>query len=324
MTPSLPGARLHRLLLHWMPATIVRDVVEPAIADLQYEAEQAPTPLERRQVILHGHVAILRALVFSIEPAGAVRTTLVLSALCAEGTLLVTAARAAHADGRLLNSALLAPVMLTPVVLRMLGTTSSRRLFVGSLVVSTLTPFLANGLGLDGGDPVWMHVGRALAMLVVFTPMAAAAAIVVGPGRETFSKRAVTAVSLGGTIATAALLVTRWPSGQHLSTDLAMTPFYVTLFAALYGLTLLPLLLVARAFITRPAVLAIAGLICSPAPLIAAAYIDHSTLSACLDTLRRTPLSFAASSLPFVAGAIAVGWRLPVCRQPPDSSDFDW
>jgi hypothetical protein len=311
MTPQLPGTRLHRLLLHWLPAAVVRDVVDPTIADLQYEAEHAPTMVERRQVIFRGHAAVLRALVLSSEPGGAIRAALALSALCAVGTMLVTTARATHADGRLLNSALFAPVMLTPVVLRILGTRSSRRLFAGSLVVAMLTPAFANRLGLNGAEPVGVHVARALAMLVVFTPMAAAAAIVVGPGRETFPKRAVTAVSLGGSIATAALLVARLPYGQHPSIDLAMTPFYVTLFATLFGLTLLPLLLVAGAFITRPALLAIAGLICSPAPVIAGSYLDHGTLTTCLDALRHTPSAFAVSSLPFVIGALAVGWRLP-------------
>ena len=49
---------------------------------------------------------------------------------------------------------------------------------------------------------------------------------------------------------------------------------------------------------------------------------DSDTLSACLDALRRTPLSFAASSLPFVTGAITVGWRLPPWGQPPHASLF--
>jgi hypothetical protein len=320
VTRPLPGMRLHRLLLRWVPATVVRDVLEPTIADLQYEAEHASTVYERRQVIVRGHVAIVRALVLSIEPGGAIRAALALSALCAVGTLLVTTALAAHVDRRVLNSAILGPVMLAPVFLRILGTTSSRRLFLGSLLVAMLTPAFAGVLGLDGGRSVWMRVGHALALLVVFAPMAAAAAIVAGPSRETLSKRAVTAVSLGSGIATVAFLVARWPHGQPLSIGLAMTPFYVALFALLFGLTLLPLLLVARAFSARPAMLAVAGLICSPAPLIAGAYLDHNTLTACLDALRRTPLSFAASSLPFVTGAIAVGWRLRSCGQPPNSS----
>ncbi len=319
MTPSLPGARLHRLLQRWAPAVVLRDVIEPAIADLQYETEHAPTAHERRRIIFRGHLAICRALILSIEPGGAIRAALALSALCAAGTLLVSAARAAHVEGRLLNSALLVPAMLAPVILRLLGITSSRQLFVGSLLVAILTPAFAGDLALDGGRSIWMSVGRALGLLVVFAPVAAAAAIVAGQNPETASRRAVTAVSLGSGIATAAFLVARWPHDQQLSIGLAMTPFYVALFAALFGLTLLPLLLVARAFIARPALLAIAGLICSPAPLIAAAYMDHGTLTACLDALRRTPLSFAASSLPFVTGAIAVGWRLPPCRRPPNS-----
>jgi hypothetical protein len=248
------------LLLRWAPATVVRDVLEPAIADLQYEAGHAPTVDERRQIILRGYCAIGRALVFSlplsIEPDRAIRAALALCALGTAAALLHTTALAAHADGRVLSSAILAPGMLAPFVLRVLGITSS-------------------------------HC------------------------RETSSKRAVAAVSLGSGIATAALLIARWPHGQQLSIGLAMTPFYVALFAALFALTLLPFLLVARAFIARPGLLALAGLICSPAPLIAGTYIDHGTLAACLEALRRTPLSFAASSLPFITGAMAVGWRLP-------------
>lgn len=320
MTRPLPGARLHMLLLRCAPAVVIRDVVEPAIADLQYEAEHAPTLVERRQVIVRGHFAILRALLLSIDPGGACRVGLALSALCVMGTLLVITARAVHADGRVVNSALLAPALLAPVILRILGTTSSRGLFAGSLLVATLTPALADSAAVDGGHPVWMRVEHALAVLVVFAPMAAAAAIVAGESRETRSKRAVTAVSLGSGISTAAFLIARWPHGQPLSTGLAMTPFYMALFATLFGLTLLPLLLIARVFIARPAPLAIAGLICSPVPLIAGAYIDHRTLAACLDALRHTPLSFAASSLPFAMGAAAIGWRLRPYGQSPGPS----
>jgi hypothetical protein len=310
---------LHKLLVRWAPATVVRDVLEPAIADLQYEAARAPTAYERRHVIFRGHAAIVRALVFSIEPGGVLRPVLALATLCAAGTLLLTMAYSSRVDGRVLNSAILGPGMLAPIILRILGTTSARRLFLGSLVVALLTPALANGFALEGAQPVWIRLERALALLVLFAPIAAAAAIVAGPARDTLRRRAVTAVSFGGGLATAALVIAHWPQGQHLSIDLAMTPFYVVLFAALFALTLLPLLLVARAFIARPGLLAFAGLLCSPAPWIAGAYLDHGTLTACLDALRRAPLSFAASSLPFVTGAITVGWRLPPCGQPPNS-----
>jgi hypothetical protein len=96
-----------------------------------------------------------------------------------------------------------------------------------------------------------------------------------------------------------------------------MTPFYVVLFAVLFTLTLLPSLLVARLFVARPAVLAVVALSCSPVTLLPGAYIDHGTIRACLDALRNTPVSFAAWSVPFVMGAIAVGWRLPPSGSPP-------
>jgi hypothetical protein len=119
------------------------------------------------------------------------------------------------------------------------------------------------------------------------------------------------AVSFGSGVATAALLLARWPQGEPLSIGLAMTPFYVALFAVLFTLTLLPSLLVARMFVVRPGVLAMVSLACSPVTLITGAYIDHGTIKACLEALRNAPISFAAWSVPFVMGAIAVGWRLP-------------
>jgi hypothetical protein len=306
-----------------LPATVSVDVLDPALADLQYEAERAQTMAERRQVILRGYVAIVRALVLSIELGGAVRATVGLSALCAMGALLVTTARAARVDGRVLNSAILAPVMLAPVMLRVLGTTSSSRLFVGSVIVAMLTPVLTGDFGLDGDGGLWIFLRHALVALVLFAPMAAAAAIVAGPDREALPKRAVTAVSLGGGIATAVLLLARWPQGEPLSIGLARAPFYVALFAVLFTLTLLPSLLVARVFIARRSVLAIAGIVCSPATLVAGAYIDHRTMKACLDALRHTPLSFAAWSLPIVIGAMAVGWRLQPCG-PPQNPFHRW
>jgi len=298
-----PGARIYLLLRRWVPVTVSHDVLEPAVADLQHEAGQADTPAQRRRIVVRGHLAIARALLLSIEPAGGVGIAIALAALCAMGALLLTAARAAHVDGRLLNSAILAPAMLAPFVLRVFGKTSARGLFAGSLLVAALTPILA-------GD-----VRHAVVALIVFAPIAAAAAIVAAPdGDGTVARRAVTAVSLGSGVATAALLLSRWPQSGALSADLATTPFYLMLFALLFAMTLLPPLLLARVFLARRAPLAIAGLVCSPAPLIVSAYIDHGTLAACLDALRHTPLSFAASSLPFAVGAIVVGWRLPPGR----------
>jgi hypothetical protein len=220
-----------------LPAGVAADVLEPAVADLQYEAEHARTMIERRRVILRGYLAIVRSLVLSIEPGGAIRATLALSALCGAGALLVTTARAAHVDGRVLNSAMLAPGLLAPVILRMLGTASARRLFVGSMTVAMLTLALARGFGLNGEGALWIGMGHALVVLIFFAPLGAAAAIVVGPDRETLPKRAVTAVFLGSGVATATLLIAHWPDGESLSIGLAMTPFYVTLFAVLFALS---------------------------------------------------------------------------------------
>jgi hypothetical protein len=311
---------LRRLVRPWLPDAVSVDVLDPAVADLQYEAEHAQSAAERKRIVLRGYGAIVRALVLSIEPAGAIRTAVALVALGGMGTLLVMTARAARVDGRLLNSAILAPVMAAPVILRMLGTVASRRLFVGSLGVGMLTTVLTGGFRLNAGGGLWIPVRHGVVALALFAPMAAAAAIVAGTDQHGLPKRAVTAVSFGSGVATAALLLARWPQGEPLSIGLAMTPFYVVLFAVLFTLTLLPSLLVARMFVARPAVLAIVSLGCSPVTLIAGAYIDHGTIQACVDSLRNSPVSFATWSVPFVMGAMAIGWRLPPSGSPQSCS----
>jgi hypothetical protein len=307
---------LRRLVRPWLPDTVSNDVLDPAIADLQYEAEHAQSAAERKWIVLRGYGAIVRALVLSVEPSAATRTAVAIAALCGMGTLLVVTARAARVDGRLLNSAIFAPVMAAPLVLRLLGTDASRRLFVGSLIVGMLTVGLTGGFGPHAEHGWWIFVRQVVLALILFVPIAAAAAIVAGTNHEGLPRRAVMAVSCGSGIATAALLLSRWPQGEPLSIGLAMTPFYLILFAVLFTLTLLPSLLVARMFGLRPAVLAVVSLSCSPATVIAGAYIDHGTIQACVDALRNTPLSFAAWSAPFVIGAVAVGWCLPPSGSP--------
>jgi hypothetical protein len=312
MTP--PAARLHLLLRPWLTATVAADVLDPAVADLQFEAAHARTARARTAAILRGYLAIARALLLSFHPAGATRVTLALGAVCAMGTLLVTDARTAGAEARVLNSAILAPGMLAPLVLRMLGTTSSRRLFVGSLTVAMLTAAVTGAVGMNDGGGLMVRLAHALAVLLAFAPLAAAAAIVAAPDRTTRPTRAVTAVSLGRGVATLSILLARVPQGAPLSIGLALTPFYLVLFALLFALTLLPALLVARVFIARPASLIVTALVCAPAPLVAGAHIDHITLAMLFDALRETPFSFAAWSLPFVLGAVAVGGSLPARR----------
>ncbi len=310
MTPP-PGTRVHRLIRPWLTATVSIDVLDPAVADLQFEAGRARTAGERRKAIRRGYAAIVRALLLSIEPAGAIRATVALGALCALGALLVTTTRAAGVETRVLESAILAPGMLAPAILRILGTTASRRLFVGSLTVTLLTSALTGAAGMNGEGDLWLRLGHGIVALIAFAPMAAAVAIVAAPDRDTLPKRAVTAVSLGSAVATAAILLARVPQGASLSQGLALMPFYLVLFALLFALALLPLLLVARPFISHRPPLIVAALICSPVPVLAGAYIDHVSLAMCLEALRHAPLSLAAWSLPFVTGAIGVGWHLP-------------
>jgi hypothetical protein len=87
-------------------------------------------------------------------------------------------------------------------------------------------------------------------------------------------------------------------------------PFYVVLFAALLASTTLPLLLLARCLIRRRLVLTLLGMMLCPAPIVASMIVDGQRSMTGVIACLRDVWVFPLSGLPFVAGAITLGWLL--------------
>ena len=323
MTQRLPGSRLYRVLSRCISPALLRQVIEPAIADLQYEAAHAADAAARKDAILRGHFAVIRAVIVSeLEGGSALRAALALTILSSAGTWVVTFALAARVDRRVLNSAILAPALLAPVLLRALGTTSPRRLFAGSLLAAMTTLGFAGGLGGEDGRPMLANLVRFLAPLALFVPLGAAAGIIAAPASSSPRRirRVLVALAVGSFVATLTFGLARWPGGITLSTGLAMAPFYALLFGALFGVTVIPILLAVRRWVRPRPLFVVASLICSPSTIVAAGYIDGRTVRECVETLFHSPTTFTISSLPFVVGALALGWRLAGSSAPPSTS----
>jgi hypothetical protein len=322
MTPRLPGDLLYRVLAHCVSSMWLRDVIEPAIADLQYEAAQAEDAAARWGAILRGHLAVIRAVIVSgLEGGGVLRAALALTILSTAGTLLVTSALAARVDRRVVNSAILVPALLAPVLLRALGTTSPRRLFAGSLLAAMTTLGFAGGLGGEGGRPILVNLARVVAPLLVLGPLSAAAGIIAAPKFPSPQvRRVLVALAVSGVVATLTFGLARWPRGVTLRAGLAMAPFYTSLFGALFGVTVIPILLIVRRWVRHRWLIVIAAFVCSPGVVVAAGFIDGRTARECLETLLHAPATFTISSLPFVMGALALGWRLAGSHPPRSTS----
>jgi hypothetical protein len=310
VSAHLPGTRLHRLLARWADPLVLRDVITPTIADLQYETRAVTRGPRRWLVVARGYGSLLHALTISgLDSGGVLRAAFALAPLILVGTLLVQRAAELRVDGRVLNSALLTPLFAAPFVLRAAGVAGWRRLFVGSVLVALMMRLLAEVVG-TAPAPVGVAIVRLLASMVLAAPFSATAAVLARPGsaRRSRAEQLIVAVAVGSGVATLAFGLVNWPDGVQFATGIAMAPFYVAIFGMLLALTLAPgLLLLGRRVRSRWR-LATLGVLLSPLALLLSVYVDGGTARDCLDHALRAPGAFLLTSAPFVTAALAMGW----------------
>jgi len=316
MARKLPGSSLHRFLARWVHSDTLHDVVEPAIADLQHEAQDSAGRWRRSLILVRGYAALLRALFLAgVRPTGVIARAGALIALSIAGAALMTWARSATDDAKIFNSAFVLPMLVAPVVLRTLGAaTSFWKLFAGTVAVGLITRGFAGFLETDQAAPL---VVRALQLsirslpVVVVSAAAATAAWRPALGREPFVRQLVLAIFGGGLAAALAFgPIVAWPHGATPAAIAATVPFYLCLFAVVLTVTLVPLMLVIRSWIRTRVQLATAGAVLSPAAICSSSYLDGGNVRQCLELLRTAPGAFTIHGLPWIVGAVVLGWWL--------------
>lgn len=313
MSTHEPGTWLCRLLARCVdPETFAR-VVEPTIADLQYEAASARSGAKRAAVIVGGYAAIARALIVSI--AVAPRSTVMVGATVSLGigsAFLWNWIRVVSTDPRIAESALLLPAFIVPALACLLeGRRSYVRLFVLSaaagvasaitldVLVSFLSPsFIGHLVRL--GNSVWSTpVVSAFAAAVVWSPFDSGAP---------FPRRVMTGLSYAGMLMTVAFTVRNYGvSAEGLRYVALRAPFFVMLFAIMLSVTVLPVVLVARRWLTHWAWLTLFAAACFPAPIMAAAFVDGGTRRQAIADCLQWSWPALAASTPFIVGATALG-----------------
>jgi hypothetical protein len=132
-----------------------------------------------------------------------------------------------------------------------------------------------------------------------------------GSGRRSVPHQVLLAAFAGGLAAALAfgplVLV---PRGTTPSEATAMLPFYISLFALLFSVTLVPVILFVRRWVRDRSNLGFVAGFLSPAVICSSSYLDGHTIRECLGMLRSDPWHFLVSGSPFVIGALVLGRTL--------------
>lgn len=312
-----PATRLHRLLALIVDPDTLHHVVEPAIADLQHEAAGSATATARSATILAGYVAIARALV--VSTAADPRSWLVAAAILSFGVVSATvwnAVRLTTGDPRIGESALLLPTFAVPVVACAIeGRRTYARLFALSVAAGGASVVALDVLVSSFGSPSLLgHVVRLSNGVWSSTLTGAlAAALAWGPfdAQARLFQRAMAALAYAALLCGVTFVLRNDGfSVQSARYFVMRAPFFVVLFAAMLGLTVLPLILIARCWLTRTSLLTLVGAACFPAPIIVAAIVDGASLPQSLANCLHWSWPAFVAGLPFLAGATTLGWLI--------------
>jgi hypothetical protein len=319
MRPTSTLAWIHALLRRWVDRRTFEEVIEPTIADIRHEVSEAATTLSRRATVIRGYGSLVRVLfVCGLWRAGSLTHAAGILLVVVASAALLRWASAAESDPKVLNSARLLPIFIAPVVLRLMGAGGRFwRLAVGAFAAGLMTLTLGGGLGLfDSSIPIAVRLARLTFWCLPLALASAATAAAMwrpGSGRRSVPNEVLLAAFAGGLAAAVAFgPVVLWPHGTTPSEATAMLPFYISLFALLFSVTLVPLLLVLRRWIRDRSNLGFAASALSPAVICSSSYLDGHTLRECLGMARSDPWHFLIAGSPFVIGAAVLGWTLSV------------
>jgi hypothetical protein len=315
MQRGTPGYWIHAVLRRCASRARFDELIEPTLADFQHELSEAATLWQRSMARARGYSSLVRVLVFSgLQPDGLITRSVVLLLVVWFSVRFARWAQVTDSDPKLVNSALLLSMFAAPWLMRVTGFSQSYwRLFVAAFLAGLLTRF---GAGPSTPDTLSLAV-QIVRLGLAGIPIALASIVTAtafwkpSSGRRSMPQQLVVAAFAGGCAAALAFgPVVLWPHGTDATKATAMIPFYVSLFALLFSVTLgAPMLLLRRWIRGRPG-LAIAASVLSPAVICSSSYLDGGTFSECVAMFRAQPAHFLFTGSPFVLGAVVLGWTL--------------
>lgn len=320
MTPRLPGARLYRWLEARMDRATFDSLIAPTIADLQHEVEAAGgRPWKRRRALVRGYGGVLRVLVgHGWSGGGVLRRWAVVSVMGIAGALLMAWSRSASAEARVVRSAFLLPLLLTPVVLRCSGAASAfRPLLRAAVAAGMLMCCLFPSAQFPATAGATRNLIQLLMLLVVVTILSSIAVATVAiphSANEARQRRAILALVAGSGAAACVVIARQAGIGAYEPQRLAaMTPFFVV-FLTIVQLPAF-LLTAATASLTSRSwpgwtIPVLAGAVTFPLSAVIASIFDPGGIQELAGYLRYQPAMFFWHGLPFILGGLTFGWVL--------------
>jgi hypothetical protein len=105
-------------------------------------------------------------------------------------------------------------------------------------------------------------------------------------------------------------------SYRHLLVGATVVGLMVRLPVGMFAVTLTPIIVLLRRWVRPRASLALTSAALSPMTICPSAYLDGGSIGDCLYTLRSAPGTFVVAGLPWIAGALLLGWMLGARTSP--------
>ncbi len=318
---TLPGNWLYRVARRNLDPFTIQALVEPTVADLQYEVFEAGSHHGRRLVALcRGYFAVVCLVGYCLIRRLSMRRLLsVLLLGSAGGALAITIDLSTRIGPAPMIAFLATAVTSVAVLLFMRLNLSYTQAFFNCMSIGLIMVLTFFGWAIIRNDTThlpWYGYPLVLSFLTACVGLgsALAAAVIWNPPVETqpiFRVRCIQILT-GCTVFAGAdiLIVLLRGESTNLFSALSWAAFSILFFAAVSSILYLPALLAVRRVIRYRLPIALTGAILFPIPLMGIPFLQGRGLSYAKTFLQLPVWEFLAVALPYLLGGIVLGWLL--------------
>jgi hypothetical protein len=317
---TLPGNWFYRIATRNLDPVTIQNLIEPAIADLQYEVAEAGSQPRRRSLALcRGYMAVMYLVGYCLVRRLSMRRFLTVFLLGSTGgALAITRPSSMRGDPAMI--VFLATAIMSVAVLRFMRLGPSyKQAFLNCMGVGIIMAFAFFGWTIvmtPSAHLPWYAYVLILSFLIACVSLgsALAAAVVWNPPIETqpiFRLRCIQILT-GCTVFAGAdiLSVMLRHGGANLFRELSWAAFEILFFVAVSSIIYLPVLLAARRIIQYRLPIAMIGAIMFPIPLMGIPFLQGRGPWYARILLQLPVWEFIAMALPYLLCGVVLGWLL--------------
>jgi hypothetical protein len=318
---TLPGNWLYRVAARNLDPATIQALIEPTVADLQYEVAEAGThPLRRSLALYRGNIAVMYLVGYCLARRLSMRRFLAVFLLgSAGGALAITIASSTRIGPAAMIAFLVIPVTSVAVLRFMRLGPNYKQAFLNCMGVGIImcVSFFGWVIVMTPNTHVpWYAYVLILSFLSACIVLGStlAAAVVWNPPVETqpiFRLRCIQILT-GCTVFAGAdiLIVLLRSGGANLFPELSWAAFSILFFTAVSSTIYLPALLAARRIIHYRLPVAMIGAILFPIPLMGIPFLQGRGPWYARIMLQLPVRELLAMALPYLLGGVVLGWLL--------------